>query len=173
MRVGDLWNYVAEHPLVPPASLGLHPLVDNALLSTFVPYHDDHGTEQPMVHSMKVGSVTVDLAAATGGNIATTKADEVCVENRLVTFHFVSFRAAREANKPQPSHFVSISFGFSFLAVRWSFRRYSSRISGSLYFGTKVKRTREGRTQMRRHQPRLISKCGVCVLNRQYRTTPH
>ncbi|CAN0035672.1 unnamed protein product [Ectocarpus fasciculatus] len=32
---------------------------------------------EPMVHSMKVGSVTVDLAAATGGNIATTKADEV------------------------------------------------------------------------------------------------
>lgn len=30
-----------------------------------------------MVHSMKVGSVTVDLAAATGGNIATTRADEV------------------------------------------------------------------------------------------------
>ncbi|CAM9477665.1 unnamed protein product, partial [Hapterophycus canaliculatus] len=30
-----------------------------------------------MVHSMKLGSVTVDLAAATGGNIATTKADEV------------------------------------------------------------------------------------------------
>ncbi|CAN0368344.1 unnamed protein product, partial [Ectocarpus sp. 8 AP-2014] len=32
---------------------------------------------EPMVHSMKVGSVTVDLAAATGGNIATTRADEV------------------------------------------------------------------------------------------------
>ena len=32
---------------------------------------------QDMVHSMKVGSVTVDLAAATGGNIATTRADEV------------------------------------------------------------------------------------------------
>lgn len=32
---------------------------------------------QPMVQSMKVGSVTVDLAAATGGNIATTRADEV------------------------------------------------------------------------------------------------
>lgn len=30
-----------------------------------------------MVHSMRVGSVTVDLAAATGGNIATTKQDEV------------------------------------------------------------------------------------------------
>eukprot|EP00904_Undaria_pinnatifida_P001419 jgi/Undpi1/11278/HiC_scaffold_30.g13576.m1 len=32
---------------------------------------------EDMVHSMKVGSVTVDLAAATGGNIATTRADEV------------------------------------------------------------------------------------------------
>ncbi|CAM9203235.1 unnamed protein product [Ectocarpus sp. 6 AP-2014] len=32
---------------------------------------------EPMVDSMKVGSVTVDLAAATGGNIATTRADEV------------------------------------------------------------------------------------------------
>ncbi|CAN0456536.1 unnamed protein product, partial [Ectocarpus sp. 12 AP-2014] len=32
---------------------------------------------EPMVQSMKVGSVTVDLAAATGGNIATTRADEV------------------------------------------------------------------------------------------------
>lgn len=43
-----------------------------------------------MVHSMKVGSVTVDLAAATGGNIATTRADEVCVpRNRFLSFRFV------------------------------------------------------------------------------------
>ncbi|CAM9367023.1 unnamed protein product [Discosporangium mesarthrocarpum] len=32
---------------------------------------------EDMVHSMKAGSVTVDLAAASGGNIATTRKDEV------------------------------------------------------------------------------------------------
>ncbi|CAM9474252.1 unnamed protein product [Pylaiella littoralis] len=53
---------------------------------------------EPMVHSMKVGSVTVDLAAATGGNIATTKADKVYKTPNGVTCIGYTDMASRLAN---------------------------------------------------------------------------
>ena len=53
-------------------SLSLSRFLSPSLTHTFT-----HGGMQAMVDSMKAGSVTVDLAAATGGNIATTRADQV------------------------------------------------------------------------------------------------
>lgn len=87
--------------------------------------------DQPMVHSMKVGSVSVDLAAATGGNIATTRADEVRSDKKIKTLTAVCvIRSTNKQHRSTTDRSLAFSSYFSVLwVVGWFFSECCTNVS--------------------------------------------